>query len=224
MYSYNTKDVNIINSYLQKFSGLTAKADIYDINGALKYSNTVTTSVDGDGIRKCFAIPPLTGLSNVYFLRLSLKDSKQETKSINWYWLSQKPDQLMWKKSKWFYTPQSQFTDLTGLKDMPSTTLSVNHSASKKENETIHSVTITNTGKAVAFFVHMRVLREKNADDILPVIFSDNYISLAPGESRTIECSYDNKDAGNNTPYILITGWNLNIGGSKASGNSGFEK
>jgi exo-1,4-beta-D-glucosaminidase len=153
-----------------------------------------------------------------------LKDSKQETKSINWYWLSQKPDQLMWKKSKWFYTPQSQFTDLTGLKDMPSTTLSVNHSASKKENETIHSVTITNTGKAVAFFVHMRVLREKNADDILPVIFSDNYISLAPGESRTIECSYDNKDAGNNTPYILITGWNLNIGGSKASGNSGFEK
>jgi exo-1,4-beta-D-glucosaminidase len=94
----------------------------------------------------------------------------------------------------------------------------------KKENETIHAVTITNTGKAVAFFVHVRVLKEKNSDDILPVIFSDNYISLAPGESRTVECSYENKDAGNNTPYILTTAWNLNIKASKAGMNAGFEE
>jgi exo-1,4-beta-D-glucosaminidase len=224
MYSYNTKDVNIINSYLEKFSGLTAKADVYDINGALKYSNTITTSVDGDGIKKCFAIPSISSLSNVYFLRLSLKDSKQQTKSINWYWLSQKSDQLSWKNSKWFYTPQSGFTDFTALRDMPSTTLNVNHSPAKKENETTHTITITNTGKAIAFFVHVRVLKEKNADDILPVIFSDNYISLAPGESRTIECSYENKDAGNNTPYILTTAWNIDTSHSKATANAGFEK
>jgi hypothetical protein len=46
------------------------KADVYDVNGALKYSNTITTSVDGDGIKKCFAIPPIGGLSNVYFCDL----------------------------------------------------------------------------------------------------------------------------------------------------------
>jgi hypothetical protein len=46
-------------------------------------------------------------------------------------------------------------------------------------------------------------LKEKNSDDILPVIFSDNYISLAPGESRTIECSYENKDAGNGVPLYI---------------------
>jgi len=224
MYSYNTRDISIVNSYLQKFTGLTAKADVYDLKGALKYSNSITASVDGDGIKKCFAIPPITGLSNVYFLRLSLKDSKQQIKSINWYWLSQKPDQLSWKNSKWFYTPQSGFTDFTALKDMPSTTLSVHHSTTKKENETTYAITITNTGKAIAFFVHVRVLKEKNADDILPVIFSDNYISLAPGESRTIECNYENKDAGNGTPYILTTAWNLNVGGSKAAGNADFEK
>ena len=72
--------------------------------------------------------------------------------------------------------------------------------------------------------MHLRVLKDKNADDILPVIFSDNYISLAPGESRTIECSYENKDAVGTKPYVLTTGWNLNVAGSKASGNAGFEK
>ena len=107
---------------------------------------------------------------------------------------------------------------------MPSTTLSINHTTVKKENETVHAVTITNTGKAVAFFVHVRVLKEKNSDDILPVIFSDNYISLAPGESRTVECSYENKDAGTGTPYILTTAWNIDTAGSKTNGNAGFEK
>ena len=107
---------------------------------------------------------------------------------------------------------------------MPATTLDVNYSTTKNENRTTHSVVITNTGKTVAFFAHVRVLKEKNADDILPVIFSDNYISLAPGESRTIECNYENKDAGNSTAYILTTAWNLNVAGSKAVGNAGFEK
>ena len=160
----------------------------------------------------------------VYFLRLSLKDSKQNTRSINWYWLSQKPDELEWKKSKWYYTPQSGFADFRALKDLQATTLNVNYSTAKTGNETKYTVTVTNTGKAVAFFVHLRILKEKNADDILPVIFSDNYISLAPGESRVIECSYENKDAGNGTPYILTDAWNLNLAASKAATNAGFEK
>jgi exo-1,4-beta-D-glucosaminidase len=223
MYSYKTNEVGVINSFLEKYSGLTVKADVYDLNGALKFSKTITTSVDADGTKNCFVIPQISNLSPVYFLRLSLKDSKQQTRSINWYWLSQKTDALNWKASKWYYTPESDFSDYTALNDLKPTTLDVNYSTIKKETETTQTITIKNAGKAVAFFIHVRVLKEKNADDILPVIFSDNYISLAPGESRTIECSYENKDAGNGTPYILTTAWNLNATGSKASKNAGFE-
>jgi exo-1,4-beta-D-glucosaminidase len=224
MYSYKSNEVALINSFQEKFTGLTVKADVYDLDGSLKYTNTIKADVDEDGIKRCFAIPRIAGLSNAYFLRLTLKDSKQNTRSINWYWLSTKPDQLDWKSSKWYYTPQSGFADFTGLKNLPATTLDVSYSTSKKEDETTQNITLRNTGKTVAFFVHVRVLKEKNADDILPVIFSDNYISLAPGESRTIECTYENKDAGDGTPYILTTAWNLNVSGSKAEKNAGFEK
>jgi exo-1,4-beta-D-glucosaminidase len=144
-------------------------------------------------------------------------------RSINWYWLSQNPDALNWKISKWYYTPQSAFADFTALKNLSATTLEVTHSAEKKESETVHIITVKNTGRTVAFFVHLRVLKEKNGDDILPTIFSDNYISLAPGESKIIECKYENKDAGNGTPYVLTTAWNLNFD-SKAGKNAGFEK
>ena len=224
MYSYKSNEVDIINSFLEKFTGLVVQADVYNLDGALKYSNKTTADVDEDGTKKCFAIPSISGLSNVYFLRLTLSDLKHNTISNNWYWLSQKPDQLAWNKSKWYYTPESSFTDFSTLKKLPATTLSVSYSTEKKETETKHLITVKNTGKTVAFFLHVRVLKDKNADDILPIIFSDNYISLAPGESRTIDCSYENKDAAGANPYVLTTAWNLNVAGSKVSGNAGFEK
>jgi exo-1,4-beta-D-glucosaminidase len=75
----------------------------------------------------------------------------------------------------------------------------------------------------VAFFVHLRALKEKDGDDILPVIFADNYLLLAPGETRTIDCSYENRYAGNGTPYISVSGWNVDTENSKIGEGAGFE-
>jgi exo-1,4-beta-D-glucosaminidase len=58
----------------------------------------------------------------------------------------------------------------------------------------------------------------------LPVIFSDNYIELAPGESRVIRCGYANKDANGATPYFVTSAWNLDTGASVADKEAGFEK
>jgi exo-1,4-beta-D-glucosaminidase len=224
MYSYKSNSVNIINSFLQKFSGLKIKAEIYNLDGAVKYNKSITANVDGDQSKWCFTIPAIDGLTGVYFLKLELKDAAGKIDDINWYWLSTKKDELDWKKSKWYYTPQSSFADFSTLKDMPSATLDVHHTTSKTETETKHKISITNTGKTVAFFVHVRTLKEKGGDDILPVIFQDNYISLAPGETRTIDCSYENRYAGDHTPYISISGWNLDTANSKTGDDSGFEK
>jgi exo-1,4-beta-D-glucosaminidase len=160
-------------------------------------------------VKQCFALHDIEGLSAVYFLRLELKNSAGKVESINWYWLSSKKDELNWKKSTWYYTPQSVFADYSPLSSMPKATLKVSHISAKTENGVSHKIKLTNTGKTVAFFVHIRALKEKGGEDILPVIFEDNYITLAPGETRTINCSYLNKDAGKSEPYFLINGWNV---------------
>jgi exo-1,4-beta-D-glucosaminidase len=224
MYSYKSNSVNIVNSLAQNFMGLKVKAEVYDRNGAVKFSKSVTLSVGDDGTTMCFVIPEISGLTGTYFLRLELQNDKGKVESINWYWLSPKKDELSWKKSKWYYTPQSAFTDFSDLKTLPATTLSVSHSSSKNGAETSHKITITNTGKAVAFFVHLRALNEKGGTDILPVIFDDNYLSLAPGESRTIDCTYENRYAGSGTPYISVSGWNINTSNSKIGNDAGFEE
>jgi len=223
MYSYSNNEVDIINSLLQKFTGLKAQATIYNLDGSQKYDHTASVDVDADGTAKCFALPAAAEFSDTYFLRLQLFDNGGNVKSINWYWLSKKGDVLNWKKSKWYMTPETSYTDYTGLKDMGKTALKVSYYTDKAADSTYHAVTIINTGKTVAFQVHLRALKGKDGDDILPVIFSDNYIELAPGESRVIRCSYANKDAGGATPYFVTSAWNLDVGASEADKEAGFE-
>ena len=211
MYSYASKEVFITNTLQHKFTGLKADADIYGLDGLHKFTRHLTADIEPDSITKCFAIPAVDGLSPMYFLRLKLADANGVTQSINWYWLSPKDDVLDWNKSKWFVTPQTSYTDYSALQTLGKTTLKETHSSETRGDSTASVVTITNTGKTVAFQVHLRALKGQSADDILPVIFSDNYLELAPGETRTVHCTFARRDAGGATPRFLVSAWNATI-------------
>lgn len=217
MYSYPNGEIYITNSLQQKFTGLKADIAVYNLDGTCKFSKQLTTDVEADSIAKCLTLPAVSGgaSATTWFLRLQLTDAAGAVKSINWYWLSTKGDALDWKKSKWYTTPQTQYADYSALQTLGKTTLSLTHTSQKQADSTMHAVTITNTGKTVAFQVHIRALKGKSGDDILPVIFSDNYLELAPGESRTIHCSYASKDAEGAIPFFVTEGWNLDAAAGK---------
>jgi hypothetical protein len=62
-----------------------------------------------------------------------------------------------------------------------------------------------------AFFpVRVKAVREKSNDRILPVIYSDNYFSLMPGESRTIIVEVSDADARREIPKLIFEGLNVN--------------
>jgi exo-1,4-beta-D-glucosaminidase len=215
MYSYGDNAVYITNSLQQRFATLKAEATIYNLDGSQKFSKSIAAGVEPDSIYKCFTLPAAGDLSATYFLRLELKDASGDVKSINWYWLSQKGDALSWNKSTWFTTPQSGYADYTALQTLGKTTLKISEkSATSTADSAAHEIIITNTGSTVAFQLHLRALKGKTGDDILPVIFSDNYLELAPGETRTIRCTYARKDAEASsateaTPFFLVTAWNV---------------
>jgi len=212
-YSYKTKEVFVNNSLLKNYAGvgLEVRTDVYNIDGTRKFTEVDAKNVPGDSVVKFLTIPAIEGLSQTYFVRLQLREPKGKVLSINWYWLSQKEDELDFKKSTWFYTPQSAFTDYTALQQLPKTSIKIAHTAAPKTDSTTQLLTVTNTGKAVAFFVHLRVLKNKGGDDILPIIFDDNYICLAPGETRRVNVTYKNTDAGSSTPYFIAEGWNVDM-------------
>ena len=57
--------------------------------------------------------------------------------------------------------------------------------------------------------VRLKVVREKSADRILPVIYSDNYFTLMPGEKRTVRTEVRHEDTRGETPRMVVGGFNV---------------
>jgi hypothetical protein len=60
-----------------------------------------------------------------------------------------------------------------------------------------------------ALMVKLKVVREKSRERILPVIFSDNFVSLMPGEKRTITMELEDADTQGEKPDVAIEGFNI---------------
>jgi exo-1,4-beta-D-glucosaminidase len=69
-------------------------------------------------------------------------------------------------------------------------------------------VTIENPSRNLAFFVRLKVDKGRGGEEILPVLWEDNYVSLLPGERRQLTATYRAADLGAAKPYVEVKGWN----------------
>jgi exo-1,4-beta-D-glucosaminidase len=70
-------------------------------------------------------------------------------------------------------------------------------------------VDLKNPGKDVAFMVHVWFTKGKRGDDLVPIFWDDNYITLLPGENRALTANYDASALGSATPVLEVDGWNI---------------
>jgi exo-1,4-beta-D-glucosaminidase len=105
----------------------------------------------------------------------------------------------------------STYANLTGLNGLTSNS-SVTASTSKTSAGGQDTVTITlnNTSATnIAFFMRPEVTAGNNGLEVLPVTYTDNYVSIFPGESITITAKYATTDLGGQSPYLRIRGYNV---------------
>jgi exo-1,4-beta-D-glucosaminidase len=153
-------------------------------------------------------LPEIADLSPTYFVALRVSDTSGKIVGQNFYWLSTKPETIDWEKSTWYTTPTLSYADFTGLAQLPKVKLNISsHNERKGENEITH-VLLENPSKGLAFFVRLKVDKGKGGNEILPVLWQDNYVSLLPGEKREITASYNASELGNASPYVEVKGWN----------------
>jgi exo-1,4-beta-D-glucosaminidase len=69
-------------------------------------------------------------------------------------------------------------------------------------------VTLENPTKALAFFVRLKVNKRVRGEEILPVIWEDNYVTLLPGEKRELTATYRTSALGSTQPQVEVSGWN----------------
>ena len=208
-YSYDDRSIVVVNGLDRPLNGLTVSARLFDLAGTEKYARELSTSAPSDSSTRAFVLPELAGLTTTYFLKLSLRDGDGKSLSDNFYWLSTKQDVADWAHYAWDHTPQTSYADFTALNGLAPARLKVSARARAHGEENTVSAVVENAGAAVAFMVRLRLAEGKDGTDVSPVLWDDNYISLLPGEKRTISGRYRTSDAAGRVPALAVDGWNV---------------
>jgi len=209
IYNYSNRAVLLANDTLGLLKNLLAEIRIFDLEANEVLRKILNIDGKPESIQELLTLPDLPGISVTYFLDLRLFDSDGTQISSNFYWLSTKADILDYeaKVNPWeYYTPSKQFADFTLLNSLASTTLAVQHGLRTENDRNILTVELTNIGHSIAFAIELNAIDANTGAGIAPVFWQDNYLTLLPAESRTIEAAFS-KTASNVS--LDIHGWNL---------------
>jgi exo-1,4-beta-D-glucosaminidase len=209
VYGYDDRSIWLVSSQYEDVKGLKLTTKIYNLDMTEKFSQQNPVDAPADSTAKIFTLPEVAGLTPTYFLVLRLEDSSGQAVDSNLYWLSTKPETINWKKSTWWMTPTDSFADYTALSQLPKVKLKITDQTERKGEESVTHVTLENPSRSLAFFIRLQVNKGKHGQEILPVIWEDNYISLLPGEKREITATYRTAELGAADAVVRISGWNI---------------
>lgn len=187
--------LQVINNRRQPISGATAHLSILNLDGKSALERDYPVNGSADTAINLGAIPFPKDLSAVFFVRLQLRDSKGKVLSRNLYW---KPD-------------PANGEDLTPLDQLPVMHLTGTVTRHDANGRVLLDVTLNNPGETMALMAHLQLRRKTSGGRVLPVFYSDNYISLAPGESRTVTIDAAEAALKGDTPLVVLDGWNVDI-------------
>ncbi len=211
LYNYGDNSICLVNNTLVEIKNHSAKVRIFNVNSNQVFEEIIELNIDAKSSSVILKLPEINNLTSAYFLDLRLLDEADIEIGNNFYWLSTKKDVLDYeaKFEEWaFHTPSKEYADFTMLNSMPKIKLDIAHCIETNGDKDIVTITIENNNPTIAFFVELLLIDKNTQEVLLPVIWSDNYISLLPNEKRIIEANYSIEKNREN-PELKIKGWNL---------------
>ncbi len=182
--------VSIINATQTVRTGLAATAEVYNLDGTRVETRTVAVDAAANQKTSVLTLDKPAGLSDVHFIRLLLKDG-QRVVSENFYWEG------------------NSYEKYAALNTLPQVALDLSGSARVDGDETVISATLHNGTHTVAFMPRMILLRAGSGERVLPTLYSDNYLSLLPGESHIITARCKTADLAGAKPKLNLDGYNI---------------
>jgi len=206
----STAHVYAVNQTGQPLQNVKATVAFYNIDGTRKVvKEAANISVPAYSSMTALEVPRLPSLSSTYFVRCDLTAADGSSLAENVYWESTTDDDLgPASNDKQFTTDLVKWADLTALNRMPSTPVEVAVASSGTDQHTAR-ITLTNKSRHIAFFIRAEVTKGMDGNEILPITYDDNDITLFPHQSRTIEAHFDSSELGGATPALRVEGYNV---------------
>ncbi len=182
--------VEVVNYHATDRTGLTASARLVNLDGSEAWSKRCTLDIPEDATASCFPLEYPESLSEVYFVQLALTDADGQTVSENFYWRGREEG------------------NLKALRSVGQAPLKAAVKRTADADGYRFDVTLTNDTDKPALMVRLKVVDPKTDDLVLPVLYSDNYFFLMPGESRTVSITARKEDC-SGRPALVFSGFNV---------------
>jgi hypothetical protein len=182
--------VSLVNATQTSRSNLTANAEVYNLDSTLMEKKTASVNAAANQKTSVLTLEKPTGLSDVHFVRLLLKDGEQIV-SENFYW------------------DGNTYEQYAALNKLPRVALNLSGSAHLDGNEIVISAILHNGTRTIAFMPRLVLLRAGSGERVLPTFYTDNYLSLLPGESRTITVRCQTSSLAGMKPRLHLDGYNI---------------
>lgn len=207
-YNYGDKAVYVANETYENYNDLTANVKVYDSQSKEVFTKSFPIVLEPYKVMKITDIVPVKDPNKLYFIDLEIVNGAEEKVSENFYWISTKEDEMKTEEGSWIYTPTKAHGDLTYLLKLPKTEVSVDYTVDKtQKSEIFVTVTLENTTDKISFFNELTLVGMNN-EAILPVMWSDNYISLAPNEKKVVTVRANKKEVQAQEVKVLYNGFN----------------
>jgi hypothetical protein len=180
----------VVNYSSEGGNGLTASVELLNLDGSVKLKKLFGVDCPIDAVRYVYKLEKTDGLSSAYFVRLELKKGN-EIVSGNFYWNGLVDGNVQ------------------AIRNLPKLKLDATTKTVKQNGKWYLTTLLINKTKTPALMVKINVVGTKDRERILPVFFSDNYVSLMPGDKRIIKIELDNSDTRGNVPEVKINGINI---------------
>jgi exo-1,4-beta-D-glucosaminidase len=207
-YSYGERSIVVVNSTYAAVNGLHASLQIHGVNWNQLYSADATVNAAEDSSQTVLSIPErfYQGTERILFIDLKLSDDAGRVVSRNFYWVPTTLTIFDWEATDYTHTPAQRYEDLSALTKLPPAQMHATAEVATSAHGREIRVHLQNTGDGLAFQIRAAA-RTQSGGLIAPVFWSDNWIELTPGESRTLTAQLPDGAPAN--AVIKIDGWNV---------------
>ena len=165
-YNPVTRKAGLLNTTLKDYTDLSIIARIYNLEGKLLWEKETRASAKANTVQELLDIPVPEGIKGAYFLRLALNADVP-----NIYWLTTEPK------------------DYTSLSQLPKSRPGIKTEIKKEGSNFVGTVRLS-ADSQISFFNRIKVFDKETGKRILPVHYSDNYITLMPGDQQEISLEF----------------------------------
>jgi beta-galactosidase/beta-glucuronidase len=183
-------NIEVVNYNAGNKAGLTAKARLINMDGSVQWEKETGLNCKEDSTAICFKLEFPKSLSSVHFIKLTLKEG-DKTISENFYWRGLVDGNYQ------------------ALHNLPTVKLQNNTKVEKSGQDWVLTTTLNNTTMTPVLMIRLKVVGTNSGERILPVFYSDNYISLMPGETKVITMKLKEEDTRGEKPVVDVSGYNL---------------